>query len=400
MVKYPDGLFEWFVLVIFNLPVMLILGGMPFISQLRQALKEKDPIGGTSDTTSYSRITGMVGAVAMTAFFWAIGNLLLMKAFTNISDMKLLLQGVQNFFLIGAALFLPYAFNQIKSIFSAGAVAAAVTAKAPPPLPPPPVGVAPPGLKLVIANVSKQITDADFNTAVAALQTQVARDFQPEWGLGASISGVRLDLGDSEAGIDTAAEAVIYLGDSSSDPTSGVSNAFGYHSTNHGDKPYGFVYLDVCALYQEAWSTTLSHEMLELLGDPTAVKTIAGPDPNAAAPAGSTVNYDLEVCDPTQGDTYVIGTVTVSNFITKAYFAIPGGKTQATNFLNLALDPFGVRPKGYFQYESDDGAHQIDGARVDAKQREGRARLRAWRRNERRAGRLSLRRRAATPANG
>jgi len=96
----------------------------------------------------------------------------------------------------------------------------------------------------------------------------------------------------------------------------------GYHDKNHAGLPYGFVYLDVCRASHEDWSTTLSHEVLELLADPRAVMTVAGPAPRGAK---KHVHYDLEVCDPTQGDTYQIDGVTVSNFVGKAYFGLTGG---------------------------------------------------------------------------
>ena len=45
--------------------------------------------------------------------------------------------------------------------------------------------------------------------------------------------------------------------------------------------------------YGEVWTSTLSHEVLELLGDPTAVMTVTGLAPKGAS---GSVHYDLEVC--------------------------------------------------------------------------------------------------------
>ena len=167
-------------------------------------------------------------------------------------------------------------------------------------------------------------------------------------------------------------------------PPTGVSGALGYHSRNHGDIPYGFVYLDICAEYGEVWPCTLSHEVLELPGDPSAVLTVNGP-----APAGVSGNvyYDLEVCDPTQGDTYTIDNVVVSNFVGRSYFGMAGGSGNS-NYLNLPLVPFGVRPKGYFQYEDGGGTHQIQGELVTARQLAAKEKMGIGRRNWRRADRL------------
>ncbi len=62
--------------------------------------------------------------------------------------------------------------------------------------------------------------------------------------------------------------------------------------------------------------------------------------------------------------------------------------SHATNFLNLTLSPFGVRPNGYIQFEADDRAHQVIGEMVDARRLAARAILGDYRRNARRARRL------------
>jgi len=367
-------------LLALNLPVAVLLGRLPFIADLAQALKEKSPIGGAGDTTSYSRVTGLVGAVIMTSFFWAMANIVVFKAFTAIADIKPLIASVQVFFLVGAAMFLPYAFNQIRAAFAAGPAAASAAAQA---SAPPAVVAKGSSLSIAIANLSAAIDDAAFAAAVAAIGLQVSRDFQPEWGAGATLTATRITLDDGAANIDAASDAVIYVGDASNDPTLGMDGVFGYHARNNGALPYAFVYLDVCAQYGEAWSSTLSHEVLEMLADPTAVMTATGPAPAGVGAVGQSVNYDLEVCDPTQSDTYVVDNVTVSNFVTRAWFGLPGG-SSATNFLNLPLSPFGVRPKGYFQYEDTAGAHTINGAAVDAQRLAARAMLDGHRRTARR----------------
>ena len=75
--------------------------------------------------------------------------------------------------------------------------------------------------------------------------------------------------------------------------------------------------------------------MPELLGDPAATLTVSGPDPRKPT---RRVQFDLEVCDPTQGDSYLIDDVRVSNFVTPTYFGKAGGPA-ATNFLKLKLKP-------------------------------------------------------------
>jgi len=240
-------------------------------------------------------------------------------------------------------------------------------------------------MRLTIANVSKTIPAADFQATVAALSRQVTEDFHPEWNITAKLRGTKADIGKGKAPIAGVHDAIIYVGDSSQDPSTGVDGAFGYHSRNHKNIPFGFVYLDICKEYGEAWSTTLSHEVLELLADPTAVMTVTGPSPKGKK---GTVHYDLEVCDPTQGDSYTIDHVVVSNFVTPGYFGLAGGSGH-TNFLNLPLAPLGVRPGGYFQYEDNHGSvHQIQGDEVTKQMLAAKALMGAARRNARRAERL------------
>ncbi|HWA61116.1 MAG TPA: hypothetical protein VG939_07065 [Caulobacteraceae bacterium] len=66
--------------IAFNVPILLLIGALPLVVNLRQALMEKSPIGGGADATSYCRVTGLVGAVVLTSFFWAISNVVLLKA--------------------------------------------------------------------------------------------------------------------------------------------------------------------------------------------------------------------------------------------------------------------------------------------------------------------------------
>jgi len=375
--------FTGLVLVVFNLPPALLTWKLLRSVDLRQVLREKTPAGGPTDATSYSRLVGLMGATVLTSLFWALGDVVLYKSLTQISDIRPILDGVGPLFLAGVALFLPYAFNQVRSVFGAGLVAAPRAETTQP-------GGTAAALNLVVVNLSTTIDDAAFAAAVAAVSLQVSRDFQPEWGRGATLNARRLDLAGAQADVNGALDAVIYVGESASDPTLGMAGAYGYHAQTYGKLPYAFIYLDVCAQYGEAWSCTLSHEVLELLADPTTVLTVSGPAPTGVGGEGQTVAYVLEVCDPTQGDHYEIDQVTVANFVTRSYFGMTGA-AAATNFLNLALSPFGVRPGGYVQYEDSAGPHQVNGDAVDARRLAARAMLAEHRRNARRTAGMGRR---------
>ncbi len=73
--------------------------------------------GAQVDQPSYSRVSGMVGATVLGCFLWALANIVIFKAFNAPNDVAPLLQNVGTFFLAGASLFAPYAFNQLSSTF-------------------------------------------------------------------------------------------------------------------------------------------------------------------------------------------------------------------------------------------------------------------------------------------
>lgn len=69
----------------------------------------------TQPPGSFSRISGAIGAIVLAAFFAGVSYWALFTLFNN-GDLKKLAD-LGTFFLVGSALFAPYAFNQIKGIF-------------------------------------------------------------------------------------------------------------------------------------------------------------------------------------------------------------------------------------------------------------------------------------------
>ncbi len=80
------------------------------------ALKEKAPDGSSTDAVSYSRVSGAVGAIMLGSLFWIISNIVIAYAILSPETVGDILGSVGKLFLIGSALFLPYAFNQLKSV--------------------------------------------------------------------------------------------------------------------------------------------------------------------------------------------------------------------------------------------------------------------------------------------
>ncbi len=118
-----------FTLLLFNVSILKLFQTSLKQVNIRGAMLEKNAVSAShakiaddgkpadSDQTSFSRIAGGTGAIVLACFLWALGNVVLFKSFTALSEVATLLGGVQTYFLAGASLFAPYAFNQLRSAF-------------------------------------------------------------------------------------------------------------------------------------------------------------------------------------------------------------------------------------------------------------------------------------------
>jgi hypothetical protein len=88
--------------------------GKPFLAR---ALSEKGepPKSGDDNDPSFSRVAGALGAVGLAATFVGIGYWVMYELYFGTDLTKL--SNLNLYFLSGSALFLPYAFNRLASIF-------------------------------------------------------------------------------------------------------------------------------------------------------------------------------------------------------------------------------------------------------------------------------------------
>jgi len=153
-----------------------------------------------------------------------------------------------------------------------------------------------------IALVPYQVTvDPSLLTRVAAaLQRQVREHFGPAWQIEATVSPF----------VDWNAVPPDYQRLIVVDHLD--STALGVHAARDG-QPYALVSA------HGDWPLVASHELLEMLADPTGRTTRRGPSPRQD---GRTVEILIEVCDPCQGArwAYKIDGVPVSEFCTPAYY--------------------------------------------------------------------------------
>ena len=201
----------------------------------------------------------------------------------------------------------------------------------------------------VINHTNGQIMDEDVQQAIRAINRQIAQDFQPYWSLGATLrlEGKSGKKPDKQSLADMRGDAVLYLWNETD-----VKDALGYHDRNNSGIPYGFVFTELSAKLGEPWSVTLSHEALELIGDPEVNLLVQGPHPSTP---GLEVFHWYEMCDAVQAETYRIDNVEVSNFLLPLYFTGEDEVSGRNDFLGRSyngqtLKSFGVNPGGYIGF--------------------------------------------------
>ena len=201
----------------------------------------------------------------------------------------------------------------------------------------------------VINLTEGSLTDAQVQTAIRAVNRQVREDFAPYWGFGGEL---RLEgkTGRGRGSIDPAdmrGDAILYLRNEVR-----VSDTAGFHDKWFCGIPYCVVYRELSDLLKEAWTVTLSHETLELIGDAEANLLVQGPHPKHPS---RKVFHWFEMCDAVQDENYAIDGIGVSNFVLPLYFtasAEHGGRNDflGTRAQGRTLRSFSVNPGGYIGY--------------------------------------------------
>lgn len=161
-------------------------------------------------------------------------------------------------------------------------------------------------IEVTVANHSTVLSDDAVRGAIPALQHQVDRDWAPAWGFGARLVFVEPNQ-PAAVGYGFWTLALFDDTDQAAD--------LGYHEEGADGFPLGKVFAKTDADCGLPWTMTASHELVEMLGDPDATKTVTV--------AGK--EYALEVADPVEDlqFSYLIDGVRVSNFTMPRYW-LPG----------------------------------------------------------------------------
>ena len=226
----------------------------------------------------------------------------------------------------------------------------------------------------IVNHTKGKVTDEELQTAIRAINRQIAEDFVPYWSMAATLrlEGRSAAEPDSAQAADMRGDAVIYLWDEVD-----VDGALGYHFQNNRGIPFGFVFTSIAEEVGEPWSATLSHEALELLGDPETNLLVIGPHPDPAQ--DREVFHWFEMCDAVQAETYEIDGIKVSNFVLPLYFTgtretdEPGARNDYLGraYKGQTLRSFGINPGGYIGFfDPALGRHDTYSLRGDAMAKE------------------------------
>jgi hypothetical protein len=185
-------------------------------------------------------------------------------------------------------------------------------------------------------------TSADLAKVTAALQVQVSRDFEPIWGLDANVACFP-----ALEQVPTGYMTLVLVERLPSIPAGlspgGKKRSTARHGVHYaaGSRPVALVE------YGESWSLLASHELLEMVVDPWGNRTLAG---RSLKEDQGQVEYLLEICDPCQGETYLIDGVLVSDFVTPDFYATSYTAGLRYSFLGRVTEPRQVLSKGYLTW--------------------------------------------------
>jgi hypothetical protein len=186
-----------------------------------------------------------------------------------------------------------------------------------------------------VRDASRGPSDQELGEVAQALQQQVVGDVAPIWG----VSGVVTAFPEARQ-VPAGYLPVIVVG-AEDLPTKRRT----FH-TLAGGVPAALV------AYDDQWSVAASHELIEMLCDPSGMRTIPGPSLHAEQ---GLVEYLMEVCDPCEGSDYAIGSVRVSDFVTPQYYGLPSDSGNRYSFLGRLTSPLDLHEGGYITWRTEEG---------------------------------------------
>lgn len=199
-----------------------------------------------------------------------------------------------------------------------------------------------------IVNQSKTVTSALLKRVVIpAMQKQITRDFEPVWGWGANLKfnarkfDMKVIIRDHARGGD-----------------------LGYHIKN--GKPIAYLFAKDDLKESKEYTSTLSHELLEMIADP-GVNLYAIGKFRLKGRSRSGL-FGLEVCDPVQENLYKINGVKVSDFVRPEWFEQEHKKGKMKmDHMGVIDAPFMLAEGGYADVFAGSRWHTLMGSAAKVK---------------------------------
>jgi hypothetical protein len=211
-----------------------------------------------------------------------------------------------------------------------------------PPGPNPPGPPTPTNIPLLgdidIINKSNESSD-NIKKMVDACKTQCDRDVAQYWG-GTVAFHI---LGANEL----PSKGHWYCGFFNNSDEAGV---LGWHDSGPNNEPLIKIFTQEAERFGENPSVTLSHEVIESIGDTDANTTVKGVDES-----GRACIYFRENCDPVEALTYDVDGVPMSDFVTPSWFTQNPASTSKFDFLQKCTKPFQILKGGYMEISYDNG---------------------------------------------
>jgi len=191
---------------------------------------------------------------------------------------------------------------------------------------------------IAVVSQTKNVPLAQLVKAAAAIQKQVTRDMRQDWQVEATV-----DAFDQLSDVPLGYWAVIIRDQIK-------FQAQGIHLNNKNGQPFALV------KFSEHWTLTTSHEVLEMLVDPSGNRLIAG---NSVKPDQGRVNYLVEVCDPSEAAefAYTVNGILVSDFYTPHFFEPKKATGVRYSFTGAIEEPRKVLDGGYLSWWEPVSSH-------------------------------------------
>ena len=189
--------------------------------------------------------------------------------------------------------------------------------------------------QVALVSESNQVRSSDLSRVSAALQKQATRDLVQFWSVKATVDAFP-QLEDVPIGY-----WPIIIMDDIQEP-----GAAGVHEDDTTGQPFALV---TASDRLDVWSLTTSHEMIEMLIDPSGNRLVAGDSPKEDQ---SRVQFLVEPCDPSEDAqfAYTVNGILVSDFYSANFFDPAAAPGVRYSFTGAIREPREVLQGGYLSW--------------------------------------------------